>query len=55
MHTKHLLLCAAVAIVVGLLLVDGASAALLVFPLACAAMMVGMLWMMARPGGHDGD
>ena len=53
MKSSHMLVCAAIFVVVLALVAAGSSAIWLVFPLACAAMMFGMMWMMMRPGGKD--
>ena len=53
MKSNHLLICAAIVVVVLVLVAAGLSAAFLVFPLACMAMMGGMRWMMMRPGDND--
>ena len=53
MKTSHMLICAAIFVAVLALVATGSSAIWLLLPLACVAMMVGMMWMMMRPGDKD--
>jgi hypothetical protein len=53
MKANHMLICAAIAAVVLVLVASGASAAFLLLPLACMAMMGAMMWLMMRPGDKD--
>lgn len=53
MKPSHMLICAALVVVGVALIVTGSSGVWLLFPLACAAMMVGMMWMMTRPSGKN--
>ena len=53
MKSSHMLICAAVFAVAVVLVATGSNAVFLLFPLACAAMMVGMMWMMMRTSGKD--
>ena len=53
MKASHMLLCAAMFAVAVALVATGTSAFFLIIPLACAVMMIGMMWMMMRPGDKD--
>jgi hypothetical protein len=48
-----MLICAVVVALAIVLISTGSSAVFLLFPIACAAMMLGMMWMMMRPRGKD--
>ncbi len=51
---RHLAICAALVAVAVVLLAIGAGPLALIAPLACAAMMGAMIWMMVRAGGRHG-
>jgi hypothetical protein len=52
LSAKHYMACAALFVVVlAVILATGASVAYLLLPLACFAMMAGMMWMMMRGMG----
>jgi len=55
LSAKHYMACAALFVgVLAVILATGAGAAYLLLPLACFAMMAGMMWMMmGRMGGSN--
>ena len=54
MHTKHMLICAGLVAVAIILGTAGAGGFAFIPALGCGLMMVMMIWMMIRPGGHHG-
>jgi len=49
----YIKLCALFVVTAFVLVAAGVDALAFLPVLACAAMMGAMVWMMARPGGHD--
>ena len=52
-HWHHMAICAGLVAVAIVLVAAGAGEFAFIAPLACALMM-GMIWMMVRAGGHGG-
>jgi len=53
-HLKHLLMCAPMIVLAGVLIATGSGAAVLVPVAMCTLMMVAMMSIMSGGGGHDG-
>ena len=51
-HMKHMWICVALMIIAIVLVAAGAGTLAFLAPLACAGMMVMMVWMMVRGHGH---